>query len=379
LPDTTRPGRDIVIGTQPETEDGLGGEQDTDETDWHGRTEETLPSEDIQEEDIQETDENPEIPETGGVQETEGTDETPGLQEPDDTSLGDENPGSHEDAGTGKDTGNSDGAGESDVVGGKADNYVQSAVGGTGARRRVVGHAPPVTLPAGPGVKDAQAQGGGDRQGGAESGVSLGESPDDGALSDGSAASGDGVTDSEAPTDIGTAAADTIPTYVSPTGRSAIGVSAQSAGAADGGGEGQGDGDLDQGPDAVSISAKASADAGFAIGAGEVLSYEITVRNDGAEAIEDLRVRDYLPSHTSFVGADGSYGVIGGEQHVTWNIPSLAPGEERVLTLNVRVFTCIPEGFAVTNSVRWQVSDRTPTNDPRDPVGTVYAAPVAVQ
>lgn len=50
-----------------------------------------------------------------------------------------------------------------------------------------------------------------------------------------------------------------------------------------------------------------------------ILTYKIVLRNDSEEEIKDVRIRDYLPEHTSFVSVEdeGIYGVIDGQQYIT--------------------------------------------------------------
>jgi len=101
---------------------------------------------------------------------------------------------------------------------------------------------------------------------------------------------------------------------------------------------------------------------------GELIVYRMAVRNEGAEMIKDIRVRDYLPDYTSFVAVeDGSYGVINGRQHVTWMLDLLKPGEEKELVLSVRVFPCVPENHRIENKVYWQADNKTQINDPENP------------
>ncbi len=102
---------------------------------------------------------------------------------------------------------------------------------------------------------------------------------------------------------------------------------------------------------------------------GEKVTFQMTIRNDGEEPINNIRVRDYLPEHTVFVGSkeDGVYGVLNGRQRVTWKIGSLNPGEEKRLAVEVRVFECTPEGYSLHNEIFWETESEDSVNAMRDP------------
>ena len=91
----------------------------------------------------------------------------------------------------------------------------------------------------------------------------------------------------------------------------------------------------------------------------EVLTYRMVLSNDSGEEIRDVRIRDYLPDHTSFVstGEDGIYGVADGRQYITWMLESIPPGEEVELTFQVKVFPCTPPDYPIRNHVYWQADD----------------------
>lgn len=101
----------------------------------------------------------------------------------------------------------------------------------------------------------------------------------------------------------------------------------------------------------------------------EVLTYRMVLNNDSEEEIKDVRIRDYLPEHTSFVsaGEDGIYGVADGRQYITWMLESLLPGEEVELTFQVRVFPCTPPDYPVRNHVYWQADDSRSVNNQERP------------
>ncbi len=98
----------------------------------------------------------------------------------------------------------------------------------------------------------------------------------------------------------------------------------------------------------------------------EILTYRMVLHNDSEEEIKDVRIRDYLPGRTSFVsvGDEGIYGVVDGQQYITWILKSLLPGE---LTFQVKVFLCTPPDFPVRNQVYWQADDSRSVNSQERP------------
>jgi len=105
----------------------------------------------------------------------------------------------------------------------------------------------------------------------------------------------------------------------------------------------------------------------------EVLTYRMVLKNDSEEEIRDVRIRDYLPEHTSFVstGEDGVYGVAGGQQYITWMLEHILPGEEVELTFRVKVFPCTPPDYPVRNRVFWQADDSRSVNNQEKPENQV--------
>lgn len=117
------------------------------------------------------------------------------------------------------------------------------------------------------------------------------------------------------------------------------------------------------------IKVEAVKTSGDYINPGDDITYQIEIRNESEIPIKNLRVRNYLPEHTSFVKHDelGVYGMIDGRQHVTWNIEKVDPGKTMYCRLTVKAFVCIPENYSIENRVYYQVDDKTSANDPRDP------------
>lgn len=105
----------------------------------------------------------------------------------------------------------------------------------------------------------------------------------------------------------------------------------------------------------------------------EILTYRMVLTNDSEDEIKDVRIRDYLPEHTSFVstGTDGIYGVVDGQQYITWMLDRILPGETVELTFQVRVFPCTPPDYPVRNQVYWQSDDSRSANNQEQPENQV--------
>jgi len=113
----------------------------------------------------------------------------------------------------------------------------------------------------------------------------------------------------------------------------------------------------------------------------EILTYRMVLHNDSEEEIKDVRIRDYLPERTSFVsvGEEGIYGVVGGQQYITWILKSLLPGEEKELIFQVKVFLCTPPDFPVRNQVYWQADDSRSVNNQERPENQVDFPMVTIE
>ena len=113
----------------------------------------------------------------------------------------------------------------------------------------------------------------------------------------------------------------------------------------------------------------------------EILTYRMVLHNDSEEEIKDVRIRDYLPERTSFVsvGEEGIYGVVDGQQYITWILKSLLPGEEKELIFQVKVFLCTPPDFPVRNQVYWQADDSRSVNNQERPENQVDFPMVTIE
>lgn len=98
------------------------------------------------------------------------------------------------------------------------------------------------------------------------------------------------------------------------------------------------------------------------IGAGDSLTYDVTVRNEGSDSAVNLQVVDTLPNTVSFSNATGG-GTHSGEATggtVSWTLSNLAPGDEVVYHLTVDAASTLFDGDAVLNAVT--VSGEKPNN-----------------
>ncbi|HEX7654706.1 MAG TPA: Ig-like domain-containing protein, partial [Verrucomicrobiae bacterium] len=105
-------------------------------------------------------------------------------------------------------------------------------------------------------------------------------------------------------------------------------------------------------PQADLLIQKSAADA---INAGQVLTYTISISNQGPSAVSSLLVTDMMPAKVIFVGASNS-GITNGS-FVIWNLGGLAALQVTNLTLTV---TAPADGTTLTNFA----SVGSPTGDP---------------
>ncbi len=113
----------------------------------------------------------------------------------------------------------------------------------------------------------------------------------------------------------------------------------------------------------------------------EILTYRLVLHNDSEEEIKKVRIRDYLPERTSFISVrgEGIYGVVNGQQYITWILESILPGEEKELTFQVKVFLCTPPDFPVRNQVYWQADDSRSVNSQERPENQVDFPMVTIE
>lgn len=109
---------------------------------------------------------------------------------------------------------------------------------------------------------------------------------------------------------------------------------------------------------------------------GDSIACTIELKNNGDTEVKDVRLRDYLPKHTSFLSASGGgvWGIRDGQERVTWKIDLIKPGECLVLEINLQVYSCTPAGYRLEQTLYWQEKDHESVNSTKDP-GSSLAAP----
>jgi uncharacterized repeat protein (TIGR01451 family) len=126
----------------------------------------------------------------------------------------------------------------------------------------------------------------------------------------------------------------------------------------------------------------AKADTPDPVAPGGVLTYTITLTNDGPAAAQDVVVTDAVPSNTTFVSATAPAGwtvaapPVGGTGTITFSRASLGAGESAAFTVVVAVDAGITAG-SITNAVTASsaTADPVATNNTATTTTTVAAAP----
>lgn len=117
------------------------------------------------------------------------------------------------------------------------------------------------------------------------------------------------------------------------------------------------------------------------VAAGAVLTYSMTVRNDGPSAAASVSVSDALPAGTTFqslstpAGWTATTPAVGSSGTVTLSHASLPAGGAAVFTLAVRADAGIADGTALTNTamVSSAAADPNPSNDTASATTAVQA------
>jgi uncharacterized repeat protein (TIGR01451 family) len=84
--------------------------------------------------------------------------------------------------------------------------------------------------------------------------------------------------------------------------------------------------------------------------AGTPLTYELRVGNTGTVPLTGVVLTDTIPEGTTFVSADSGGLFSAGSGTVAWNIGTMAPGQQQMVTLTVLVGAKLADGFLVKNS-----------------------------
>ncbi len=107
------------------------------------------------------------------------------------------------------------------------------------------------------------------------------------------------------------------------------------------------------------------------------ITQSLWLTNNGGKDLTGIYVRAYVPSYTQYLSHSshtkedlGMYGVIKGQEHTTFFIPTLAPGEERELTVTYRVHSCLIQETTFTQKWFYEITGETVrplTNGIKDP------------
>lgn len=83
------------------------------------------------------------------------------------------------------------------------------------------------------------------------------------------------------------------------------------------------------------------------IQSGDLITYVIHVQNTGTEQLQNVVITDYVPLFTNFYDGDV---VPDGNNQLTWNIPTIDPGQSVVRSFRVRVATDLTGAKAIENT-----------------------------
>ncbi|MGF6991206.1 pilin isopeptide linkage protein [Lachnospiraceae bacterium PM6-15] len=96
------------------------------------------------------------------------------------------------------------------------------------------------------------------------------------------------------------------------------------------------------------------------VGVEGVISQQIHLANTGGQDLVGIVIRGYVPKNAQYLShtdEQGDYGVINGEEHVTYYLPRLVPGEERELSLTYRLHTCRATGSQIAQTWFYEVTE----------------------
>jgi uncharacterized repeat protein (TIGR01451 family) len=83
--------------------------------------------------------------------------------------------------------------------------------------------------------------------------------------------------------------------------------------------------------------------------AGQIIGYQIVVRNVGATLAKGVIITDPIPSGTTYVNGSASPTAVYNGSSLTWNIGELAPGASVTVTFQVMVNALLNAGTIITN------------------------------
>jgi len=114
---------------------------------------------------------------------------------------------------------------------------------------------------------------------------------------------------------------------------------------------------------------------------GDTIDYQITVKSNGNSDLTNVKLRDVLPQYTQYVvGSTKVAGVAVNDNIITasgLNIGTLAPAQQKVITLQAVAYGCVPVGnYTVTNTAYGSAD--TVTTEINDAATTIitFAAPI---
>lgn len=102
---------------------------------------------------------------------------------------------------------------------------------------------------------------------------------------------------------------------------------------------------------------------------GDIITYTITAKNNGTASSNGLWIKDTVPENTTFVSCDpsGTYGATAlGEEYVNWFIGVLAPGDQVLLAMKVKINECV-SGTAIENTALYEETSNFPGNPDINP------------
>lgn len=110
-----------------------------------------------------------------------------------------------------------------------------------------------------------------------------------------------------------------------------------------------------------SITAVKSADpvSGSTVNVGDTIKYSVTVTNNGSAPAKFVRIRDYIPTGTTYVAKTASdNGVYSSNGYAEWVLTNLAAGASKTVTFSVTVNRDAPE--IIKNEALYDMSDTNP-------------------
>ncbi len=111
--------------------------------------------------------------------------------------------------------------------------------------------------------------------------------------------------------------------------------------------------------------------------AGSSLTYTLSYRNDGPAAAATVQLVDTLPAGVTFVSATPAPSSISG-QTLTWNLGTLAVGQQGTITINTTVSTTAPPSLTNTATISTSTVETSLTDNSASVTTTVQWADVSI-